>query len=290
MNAHVATEAAQAEIEFDPPKGGEIAEVRGPQSHVSPQAASVMAPNDPILALIRDPTLDLDRVKAVMALRKELADEESARRREIEQEQARRAFNAAMVAVKQELPIVIKKEENKETHSKHATLGDIGEAVDSIIAKHGFSTSFFPTPGAREGYVKVECIVAHGGHERHFEAEVPLDVTGPKGGVTKTAIHGWRSAITYARKTLYEMIFDVKLKKDSSDDDGNAAGRKPVELITAEQAEIIRELIGKTKANLEALLQVYKAESIPDIRASDFERLHKQLEKKLAAKVNEAFK
>lgn len=236
------------------------------------QAPAPVTAIDPVIErLIADSSIDLERVKTVLALRREMEDDT-----------ARRAFNVAMASCKAEIPQVGKNAKNSENNSRYATLDKIGEAIDRIIAKHGFSTSFHPAPCARGGFLKVVCHVAHiGGHERVFEAELPTDAAGIKGSVNKTPIHAWKSTMTYGRRVLTEMIFDVK---STNDDDGNAAGgRKAPEFITAEQAAIVSELVTKTGSNLEALLKFYRAECIPEILASDYGRLLKQLEQKLEA-------
>lgn len=263
----------------------EFADVRTARNEVveaRPQRPPVAAGLDSVIErLISDPTIDLERVKTALALRKD-----------IEQENARKSYNVAMARCKSLIPVVIKNAENSDNKAKYATLDAIGEQVDHILGENGITTSFYPVPSTKEKYIRVECVVAHvDGYERRFETEVPYDMTGAKGGVNKTEIHGWRSAATYARRTLYEMIFDIKSKKLTLDDDGNAAGgRGSVELISAEQADMIRELVKKTGTNIDTMLAVYKVESIPDIRASDFGRLHKQLEAKLARKIEDMAK
>ena len=242
-----------------------------PAVYERPPAPAPTAIDPVIERLISDSSIDLERVKTVLALRREMEDDA-----------ARKAFNFAMAGCKAEIPQVVKTGKNTENNSRYATLDKMGEAIDRIIAKHGFSTSFHPAPCAKEGFLKVVCHVAHiGGHERIFEAEIPTDAAGIKGSVNKTPIHAWKSTMTYGRRVLTEMIFDVK---STNDDDGNAAGgRKAPEFITAEQAAIVTELVAKTGSNIDALLKFYRAECIPEIRASDFDRLIKQLEQKIEA-------
>lgn len=240
--------------------------------------APVAGIDDPIMAIIRDPSIDIERVRAFLSLRKEMADEEERKRKEAIAEQARREFNAALLACKKEIPIVIKNAKNTETHSQYSTHDQIGEAIDHIVAKHGFTASFYPIPSTKDGFVKVECLLAHsGGHERRFEAELPFDIAGPKGGATKTQIHGWKSATTYARKTLTEMIFDIK----SKDDDGNAAG-KSKGVISDEQVAELRGLIieaapsaDDVTAFTEYLLGYVKANSLEVMTAQQFAKAKK---------------
>jgi hypothetical protein len=280
MDTLEATPTAEAQVSETRQSVGEIVEAR--------QApAPVAGIDDPIMALIRDPSIDLERVKAFLSLRRELADEEERKRKDMIAEQARREFNAALLACKKEIPIVIKNAENTETHSQYSTLDQIGEAIDHIINRHGFTPSFYPLPSTKEGFVKVECLLAHsGGHERRFEAELPFDVAGPKGGTTKTQIHGWKSATTYARKALTEMIFDIKSKK--MDDDGNAAG-KPKGVISDDQVAELRSLIIEANPDpklipqfIEDMLGYLKAHSIEAMTIPQFTKARAGIRKQIA--------
>jgi hypothetical protein len=248
----------------------------------SPPAPATQA--DQMLAIVErmasDPTIDLERVKTIMGLRKSMKDEA-----------AREAFNAAMAACKAELPQVVKNAENTDNKSRYATLDKIGEAVDYIIAKHGFSTSFNPAPCDKPNHLKVECLVAHSaGHERRYEAELPVDAAGIAGRVNKTAIHAWKSTMTYARRTLTEMIFDVKSKVLSPDDDGRAAGKhSDAEEGGLDQAEIeyIETLLKETGSDRKAFLEVYKVSDVSELVALQYKEavsLLNQKKRRAAAK------
>jgi hypothetical protein len=238
---------------------------------------------DPQLArLITDTTLDLDRVKAVLALRREIADEEERKRKQADEAVALRAFHEAFLRCQVEIPIVVRDEENSETHSQYATLARIGEKIDHIVSDNGFTLTFLPVPASREGFVKLEAILTHvpGGYERRFEAEVPVDNVGQKGGATKTAVHGWRSSTNYIRRTLYELIFNVKSRKATPDDDGNAAGK--ITGLTAEQVEQIRKLVETTATDEDKMLTGYGVERIDQLSLIQFGEVRVLLEQKAA--------
>ena len=234
------------------------------------QAPAPVTAIDPVIErLIADSSIDLERVKTVLALR-----------REMEEDTARRAFNVAMASCKAEIPQVGKNAKNSENNSRYATLDKIGEAIDRIIAKHGFSTSFHPAPCARDGFLKVVCHVAHiSGHERVFEAELPTDAAGIKGSINKTPIHAWKSTMTYGRRVLTEMIFDVK---STNDDDGNAAGAKIIPGLAQEHIDQLRELIAGTKTEEAKVLEGTDCERIEDLSLIQFGEIRLLLEQKLA--------
>jgi hypothetical protein len=203
--------------------------------------------------MINDPTIDLSRIEKVLEMRKAM-----------EEDAQRKAFNAAMAACKAELPQVVKNAENTDNKSQYATLDKIGHAIDAVIAKYGFSTSFNPAPGAPPGFQRIEATVAHtAGHERHYTADLPLDAAGKNGTINKTPIHAWGSTMSYGRRYLTMMIFDVKSKVATPDDDGRGANASAT--IGAEKAIELMALIKEFDADLEQVLKYYKIETLPDL-------------------------
>lgn len=206
-----------------------------------------------------DPSIDLARLEKIMEMR-----------RSLEEAAERRAFNAAMAACKAELPQVVKNAENSDNKARYATLDKVGEAIDAVVAKHGFSLSFNPGKCDLQGFLRIECTVAHSmGHERHYHADLPTDGTGLKGNANKTAIHAWGSTMTYGRRYLTMMIFDVKSRILTPDDDGRAAGGNSADTIGAEKAlELIaigESVHGKGGVDVEAFCRHFKVEVLPDL-------------------------
>ena len=222
--------------------------------------------------MINDPTIDLSRIEKVLEMRKAM-----------EEDAQRKAFNAAMAACKAELPQVVKNAENTDNKSQYATLDKIGHAIDAVIAKYGFSTSFNPAPGAPPGFQRIEATVAHtAGHERHYTADLPLDAAGKNGTINKTPIHAWGSTMSYGRRYLTMMIFDVKSKVATPDDDGRAAGSGPT--ITQEQADKLRELMEAAEANPRIFLEYYRISSVEELPAIKLASATAAIEKQLAKK------
>ena len=254
---HATQEAVSADLRADP---GNAATVYEPAPPARSDEASMVDPF--IRRLVLDKSIDLDRLNAVRAMVKET-----------EQDAQRKAFNVAMVAVKAAIPIIVKNAENTDSKAQYATLDKIGEGIDHVLAENGIYVSFYPLPATRENWVKVECVIGHtDGFERRVEVEVPFDSAGKNGTINKTPIHAWRSATTYARRTLYEMIFDVKSRKATPDDDGRAAGGAFMPTITTEQAAEIRQMLKGTKSNEAKFLDTYKVESIETLHPEQFEQ------------------
>jgi hypothetical protein len=82
------------------------------------------------------------------------------------------------------------------------------------------SLSFDTGKADEENYVRVLCTVALGRHERSYHIDMPADGKGAKGNDVMTKTHAVGSAVTYGRRYLLLMIFNVAIGEN--DDDGNA--------------------------------------------------------------------
>lgn len=134
---------------------------------------------------------------------------------------AAQEYAVAMAAAQSEMPLVNRDRYNEQTGSWYATLDAINEAIVPIYTKHGLSMAFDTTDSPYPDHVRVVCRVSHvGGHVQTFTHDNPLDGTGIAGKVNKTATHARGSAITYARRYLTNLIFNLHT---GFDDDGNGA-------------------------------------------------------------------
>lgn len=156
----------------------------------------------------KDPSVDIDRVERMMAMHRELRKEE-----------AERAFNAAMVAVQAKLPQVKRDARNSQTNSSYAKLETISAAVDPIIAEHGLSLSFGTDTSPLADHYRIVCDVRHGPYKERYWADIPVDSAGMKGVKNKTDTHAFGSTMSYGRRYLKLMIFDISLTNE--DNDGN---------------------------------------------------------------------
>lgn len=158
-----------------------------------------------------DPNCDVDKMERLLQMQERLV----AREAEV-------AFNEAMQAAQAEMPQVLRDKKNDQTNSHYARLETIDKTIKPIIARHGFSLSFGTADSPREGHYRVTCIVSHiGGHSRNYHADLPADNAGIKGSVNKTPTHAFGSSMSYGRRYLKLLIFDLATTED---DDGNGAG------------------------------------------------------------------
>lgn len=114
-----------------------------------------------------------------------------------EQEEARKAFERAMVALKRELPTVLARDKTvdftgstgKRTRYTHTSLAAAMEAVTGPLTEHGFSLAWVPATDDK-GRVSVTCRLTHTeGHSKETTIAAPIDSSGnksPAQGVAST--------------------------------------------------------------------------------------------------------
>lgn len=184
--------------------------------------------------------------------------------------QARRAFDEAIAEAKAEIGPIGR---NKTGHNakKYADFAAIASAVDPVLSRHGLSYRFQTSQGDR---IAVTCILSHrGGHSEQTTLEGPPDTGG-----SKNAIQAIGSTLTYLQR--YSLVQMLGLA--AADDDDGKATAKDTEVVSDEQAAILRQLVTDTGTDIETFLKYAGAECIPDILASKFPRLKAELERKKA--------
>ena len=102
--------------------------------------------------------------------------------REMEHDQARRAFNQAMADAQADMPPVVRSATNTHLGNKYAKLEDIDREMRPIYTAHGFSVRFGSAP-APEGYIRITCTVAHAsGYFEENYLDAPITTVGSQGG------------------------------------------------------------------------------------------------------------
>lgn len=185
----------------------------------APASASLPAATVPVETHIfqiieraaRDPNVDIDKMERLINMQ----ERERARQAELE-------FDNAMATAQAEMQPVRVDSYNPQTKSKYSSYAALDNAIRPIYARHGFSLSFDTSDGAAPDHVRILCKVAHrGGHRERPRIDMPADGKGAKGGDVMTRTHAMGSAVSYGKRYLLGMIFNLATTKD---DDGNAAG------------------------------------------------------------------
>lgn len=180
---------------------------------------------------------------------------------------AERAFNVAMRDAQAEMPRIFRDATNESTRSRFARLETIAKHINPLMTKHGFAPSFGTADTPLPGHYRVTCELAHvAGKSRHYQMDIPADNVGMKGSVNKTPTHAAVSAMTYGRRNLLTLMFNVVLTNE--DDDGVAAGIKP---LTDEQLENLKDLLKTSGLNEKRFLATFNIADINELPANKIE-------------------
>lgn len=184
-------------------------------THAAPRAMSVLpaqaTPAD-ILLYAMDKGGNIEQIERLMDLQMRW-----------DADQARKAYVSDMAEFKRNPPTIVKDKlvgyENKDgtfTGYKHATIGNVTNAIVAGLAVHGFSHAW--EPEQRDGKIFVTCVITHKlGHSTRTTLDSVKDDSGKKNGIQQIA-----SAITYLER--YTLLMATGLAThDQPDDDGQAA-------------------------------------------------------------------
>ena len=235
-----------------------------------PQQSETAAMIHMIERMARDPSIDLARLESIIKLRLELEDRESALQ-----------FGNAMADAQAEMRPVATDASNPQTKSRYASYAALDRAIRPIYSKYGFGISYDTGSDAPEGYVRVLAAVTRGRHTKNHHVDMPADGKGAKGGDVMSKTHATRSAVTYGKRTLLEMIFNIAV----GDDDGNAAGG---ETITEAQAKELEKLITDTGGDVAKFCEFAKVGELSEIGAARFEAAKDAIKRAAAARAKKA--
>lgn len=238
---------------------------------VSTAVQKLPAPAEPknmlaiIAAAAADPRVDVAKMKELLAIQ-----------REIEQAQEAREFNSALLAAQEEMPKIVKDRANEHTHSRYATLEKVSKEVDHIARKHGFSMSFGTDDSPLKDHYRIVCDLSHtAGCVRRYKIDLKSDDVGAKGTSNKTPVQGVGSTMSYGRRYLKVMMFDLIIVGEDSD--GNKrGGPKEIEgervvLITREQMTKVIEAVKFCGVGERKFCAHYNIAKIPDLPAERFD-------------------
>ncbi len=227
---------------------------------------------DPVLAIIdmaaRDPTVDVAKMQQLLDMRERVMARE-----------AKIAYSVAMRAAQSEMQPVVRDAENKATSSRYARLETIDKVIRPVYTRHGFSLSF-NAPATTKDSVTISCTVMHdSGHSERHELTGALDTTGAKGNSNKTDVHGLGSSVSYFRRYLKVMIFDITLTNE--DNDGNG-----VETVNQDELNKIEDMLIACQINagspqMERFYNFAQVSKVQDIRRKDVGKILQALRTEL---------
>lgn len=199
------------EIHFEAPTPPTIANL--PAATAGATVPEVASESASILTIIerasRDPSVNIDKLDRLLQMQER-----------VQARQAQVEYDNAMAAAQEEIKRIAADKDNNQTKSQYATLAAVDRAIRPIITRHGFSVTF-SSGEAPADLVRLLATVAHrGGHREVFRLDMPADGKGAKGGDVMTKTHATGAAITYGKRYLHGMIWNLAIGED---DDGNGA-------------------------------------------------------------------
>lgn len=197
-----------------------------------------------------------------------------------EANEARKAFAAAFVRCQKKMPAIQNQALNDHTQSMYSKLEHINAGITPIYTAEGFSVSFSEGAASIPEMIRADLVIRHKfGHTESHYIEMPIDQTGIKDGVNKTAIQGKKSTFTIACRTLLVMLFNLTVGDDV---DGNAVGG--ADRITDEQALELEVRIKENRISMDALKRKFKVKDLSQIKAADLEKWNEMIQQILASR------
>lgn len=198
--------------------------------------------------------VDIDKMERLLAMQTQVFEK-----------QAEVAFNQAMADVQAEGVKIKRNQRNEQTKSAYANLEAISDKLKPVITDHGFSLSFGTDRSPIEEMLRITCLISHkAGHSRSVFVDLPIDMAGMAGKTNKTRMHGIGSTMSYGRRYLTLLIFDVAVTNE--DDDGlRGGGNFERDQIlqacedNADSLEVIRQCIDDFQNDLGDLIKAFEA-------------------------------
>lgn len=184
----------------------------------------------------------------------------------------RKAFNLAVAAAKQEIPVISKNRKvdftgktGMRTNYEHEDLGEIARTIDPILSRHGLSYRF-RTGQAEGGIITVTCILSHvAGHFEENSLSAGRDDSGNKNNIQAVG-----STQTYLQRYTLKAALGLAASKD---DDGAISGNGSQ--ISADDVQTLRDKMtssGLSEARFCARMNIATVEALPAARYDEAER------------------
>lgn len=184
---------------------------------------------------------------------------------------AERDFNAAFVALKKEIPVIVATSIIP-NRGKYERYEDIMRVVGPLLLQHGFSESY--SQSADEKRITVTCHLSHiSGHSRSTSFSVRL------GGRADSETQADCKASTTAKRNSLLLALGIVIRQDiyqSDEADATIEG----DTITASQAADLRALCEEVKADKKKFLEFADAETFEQIVSSRLNDLVEMLNRK----------
>lgn len=227
----------------------------------SNEMASTQSQYSNLMQIAIESNADIDKLERLMELQERW-----------ESNEAKKGFVKAMAEFQSKCPMIVKK---KQGHNcKYAPLGDIQMQVSDLLADCGLSYRFEQQSDGN--MLSITCVVTHIlGHDERVTMTAETDTSGKK-----NPIQARGSTVTYLQRYTFTGILGIITADE--DTDGRLADAA-TDYITNEQSNEIDELIRNKGADRERLLKFFKVATIDDIKSTQFTRVVRMLNQKVAS-------
>jgi hypothetical protein len=221
----------------------------------------------------KDKAVDVAKMRELLALLKE--------------EQARMILNPLILQVQSEVPRIVADTPNPHTKSKYAKLEKVSNAIDPIMKAHGLGITWSTADSPLPNHYRVVGNLIHkaSGAERQYFLDAPSDAKGPQGGGNKSEVQGVGSTVSYLRRYIKCLIFDITIRSEDRDGVTGAA-------ISAEDVKQIVNACAFADLDEEKFCTAFQIAKIADLPASKkqeaLDRIAQYRNKGFQAKPNEA--
>lgn len=198
--------------------------------------------------------------------------------------QSKADFDAAVAAVKPELPILVKNNEvilGGGRGYQYEDLASIANAIDKILAKHGLSYRFNTISTIDS--VTVTCKLSHvSGHTEENSLTGPIDKSG-----AKNPIQALGSSVTYLQRYTLKAALGLAAGRDTDARPIDDTSETQTDTIKPEQVLVLRALLKKTGRSEERLCKHYNVDRLEDLLVGNYSQAQQVLSRRANGEVTQ---
>lgn len=219
-----------------------------------------------IAAAVADPRCDVEKMRALFELQ-----------RDIRAEERKVVFVSAMARLQSKIPQMLKLGVAK--NSRFVRFEDMVGTMRPLLEEFGFSVSFDEESHTEKTSTFAMRVSHEDGHSETKRLTVSIDAAArnKEGNSIRPAIQDNGSTVSYARRYLYKMHFDIVEKGEDTN------GENP-EKISADEALDLTTQIQDVGGNLASMLKHFKIEALAQLRKTDLKEALQMIANKRGSK------
>jgi hypothetical protein len=214
-----------------------------------------------MLEMVKDRDFDVSKMQAIMDMQISMIDR-----------QAKMEFNQDFFALKNEVPVILKKGKISDSMS-YIKYEDIHDAINPLLRKYNFCITHTST--YRDNKFLITTTLKHiSGHEQSVDFLTASD----KVNGLKTEMLAAKSTVSFGKRVNLINMFDLTEATESSEVYQN-------QKVTQEQALGLEDLIISSGAEREKVLRFCGVDNTLDVSLSSFNKVKIMLQKKLGGSI-----